>query len=284
MALWVADPGPQTTLQDLGRSEYQRFGVPVSGPMDEVALQAANLLVGNPPAAAGLEFALRGPELLADSDCLVAVCGADSWLSVDRRKLPGWMGVRVRAGQKIQAVLGQNGAWGYLAVSGGLAAPPVLGSASTYLRGGFGGLDGRALQEGDWLASRSEGRFAGQYAGSRLREMGWLTVSQDIEVGVVPGPQEEWFGEAGLAVFFNSQFCILTESDRMGYRLEGVEVPRRKGEMLSEGMVMGSIQVPPSGQPIVMMADRPTTGGYPKIGTVMRADLPRLAQLRPGER
>jgi antagonist of KipI len=282
MALWVSDPGPLTTVQDACRGGYQRFGVPVSGAMDWPALRAANLLVGNPPGAAGLEFAFQGPSLVTDRDCLVSICGADCCVRVDERWLPGWRGVRVKAGQEIQAVMGDNASWGCLAISSGLDVPRVLGSAATYLRGPFGGLEGRALREGDWLFCQKEGSCPSEFGGSRLRRMDWLQCGQALEARVVPGPQADWFGEAGLNALLQSQFTIHAQSDRMGYRLEGTAIPRRKGDMLSEGMVMGSIQVPPNGQPIVMMADRPTTGGYPKIGTVIRADLPRLAQLRPG--
>ena len=196
--------------------------------------------------------------------------------------LPGWQGVRVRAGQAIQPVIGPNAAWGYLSVSGGLDVPLVLGSASTYLRGGFGGLEGRPLRAGDRLFSRTEGRFPAELAGARLASPGKFQSGQSIDVRVVPGPQEDLFGERGLHALLTGEFTLLPESDRMGYRLQGPPIPRRAGDLLSEGMAPGSIQVPPSGQPIVMMADRPTTGGYPKIATVIRADLPRLAQLRPG--
>ena len=159
----------------------------------------------------------------------------------------------------------------------------VLGSASTYLRGGFGGLEGRALRAGDWLFSREEGSSRPELAGSRLANGMIPKYVQEIEVRVIPGPQDDWMGEAGMQVFTTSLYQLSASSDRMGYRLEGEPIPRRKGDLLSEGMVFGSIQVPPDGQPIVMMADRPATGGYPKIATVIRADLPKLAQLRPGE-
>lgn len=282
MAWYVVEPGPQTTVQDLGRPGFQRFGVPVSGAMDEFALRAANLLVGNPPGAAVLEFVFQGPRLAVDADCLVACCGGDSRLRVDGRDLPGWQSVRVRAGQVIQPVIGAHTTWGCLSVSGGLDVPLVLGSASTYLRGAFGGLEGRPLRAGDWLFSRTEGRFPAELAGARLASPGKFQSGQSIEARVVPGPQEDWFGEEGLRALFTGEFTLLPESDRMGYRLQGSPIPRRSGDLLSEGMTPGSIQVPPNGLPIVMMADRPTTGGYPKIATVIRADLPRLAQLRPG--
>jgi antagonist of KipI len=282
MALWVADPGPFCSLQDLGRRGYQRLGVPVSGAMDWAALTAANRLVGNPAGAAALEFAFRGPSLVAEADCLMAVCGGDSSLRLDGKSLPGWRGVWVRTGQTVQAQVGPNAAWGYLAVNGGLVVPPVLGSASTYLRGGFGGLEGRLLRAGDRLALGPGDGNGSVLAGSRLCSLDWLHPDAEQVVRVAFDVQTDWFEEAGRAALCAAPYALLPESDRMGYRLEGQTIPRRAGEILSEGMCFGSIQVPPNGQPIVMMADRPATGGYPKIAAVIRADLPILVQVRPG--
>lgn len=284
MALRVVDPGgPLTTLQDLGRSGYQRFGVPAAGAMDWYALQAANRVVGNPPDAPAIEFAFLGPTLAAERDCLVCVTGGGFRLQVGRRELPAWTAAVLRAGETVQILDDSSGSWGYLAISGGLAVPAVLGSASTYLRGGFGGLDGRVLRAGDVLYSQMEGGYRAELAGGRLDREAVPTYTQDIDLRVVIGPQQNWFDEESLAIFTGSPYRVSANSDRMGYRLEGQLVPRQKGDLLSEGMVFGSVQVPPDGKPIVMMADRPVTGGYPKIATVIRADLPKLAQLRPGE-
>jgi antagonist of KipI len=284
MALWVADPGgPLTTVQDLGRAGMERFGVPAAGAMDWFALRAANRLVGNPPGAAVLEFAFQGPRLAADRDCLVCVTGGGFHLRIGGRDLPGWTAVLLRAGEEILIPGDSSGSWGYFSVSGGLAVQAVLGSASTYLRGGFGGLEGRALRAGDCMYSREEGSNRSELAGSRLTQAMIPKFAQEIEARVISGPQKDWFADAGMEVFTSSLYHLSASSDRMGYRLTGEPIPRRKGDLLSEGMVFGSIQVPPDGQPIVMMADRPATGGYPKIATVIRADLPKLAQLRPGE-
>jgi antagonist of KipI len=284
MAYWVADPGgPLTTVQDLGRVGMERFGVPAAGGMDWFAMRAANLLVGNPPGAAVLEFAYQGPRLAADRDGLVCVTGGGFHLRIGERGLPGWTAVIVRAGEEITILGDGSGSWGYFAVSGGLAVDAVLGSASTYLRGGFGGLEGRALRAGDGLYSRDEGSGCPELAGSRLPNGMMPKYEQEIEVRCIPGPQNDWMGEAGMQSFTASLYQLSASSDRMGYRLEGKPIPRRKGDLLSEGMVFGSIQVPPDGQPIVMMADRPATGGYPKIATIIRADLPKVAQLLPGK-
>jgi antagonist of KipI len=283
MALWIAESGALSTLQDAGRAGYERFGVPVSGAMDWYALQAANRLVGNPDGAAAIEFAFQGPAMVTEGDYLAAICGGGFYPVVDGRTLPGWTAIYLRAGQTLAVGSREPGCWGYVAIGGGLDAPDVLGSASTYLRGGFGGLDGRALRAGDWLYPREAGRVRVELAGRRLDPQAQPVAAQEVIVRVVPGPQSDWFDPHGLEVFTGSTYRVGANSDRMGYRLEGEMIPRRKGDLLSEGMVFGAVQVPPDGKPIVMMADRPATGGYPKIATVIRADVPRLAQLRPGE-
>lgn len=280
MALVVLDPGPLTTVQDGGRLGWERYGVPPSGPMDWYAFRAANLLVGNDPRAAGLEFAYQGPSLLAEVDLLVAATGGD--LRIGKMRLPGGMATLVGAGQIFQ-VERCEGCWAYLAVAGGLDVPTVLGSRATYLKGKFGGLAGRQLMAGDRLGCGTPANNWRERAGSRLREAARPVYTQNILVRVVAGPQLDWFEPNAVADFIGAEYRVLPASDRMGYRLSGPTVHRRPGDLLSEGMAAGSLQVPPDGQPIVMLADRPTTGGYPKIATVIRADIPKLTQLRPGE-
>lgn len=282
MGFEVVEPGLFSTLQDAGRYGYERFGVPVSGPMDWYAFTCANRLVDNPIDAAAVEYAYQGPTLVASQHVLVAVCG-DCTVRLDRVRLPAWSAIRVSAGQTLEIDGGTAGCWGYLAVSGGFAAPLSLGSRSTYLRGGFGGIEGRVLRAGDWLESRAQGATPWHLAGSRIDAEAMPVCQQALVARVVPGPQADWFDERAMQVLLGEEFHLSLGSDRMGYRLEGEAIPRRSGEILSEGMPMGAIQVPPDGKPIVMMADRPPTGGYPKIGSVIRADLPALAQMRPGE-
>jgi biotin-dependent carboxylase-like uncharacterized protein len=283
MALQVLEGGFLASVQDQGRLGYERFGVPVSGAMDWFALAAANHLVGNPWDAAGIEMAMQGARLAALETCLVAVAGPGFRLSVAGRTYPAWMSVAAPAGALIE-VLGEGGFWGYLAASGGIATLPVLGSRSTYLRGKFGGLEGRALQPGDVLP-------LGQPPAGPLSTLAGRALPVDTLPGyaaapaieVVRGPQAAMFPEEAFETFFSASYTVGEASDRMGYRLEGAALaPGTLADILSEGLAAGAVQVPGSGQPIVMLADRQTTGGYRKIATVIRADLPVLAQCPPG--
>jgi len=288
--LEVIEGGFLTTVQDTGRVGWGCFGVPPAGPMDPFAFRAANLLVGNPPDAAGLEITLAGPVLRASCECLIAVCGAEFDVRVGSLPAPTWHAVFVRAGYEIRFGQRRNGARAYLAVSGGIVLPQFLGSCATYLPGGFGGLEGRALRAGDQL-------FLGRYRDSDLRDSdlliragkAWprsarLPYSPNPTLRVVMGPQDDYFTSEGLATFVESEYEVTRSSDRMGYRLCGPAVTHRdKADIVSDGVVTGSVQIPGDGQPIVMMADHQTTGGYPKIATVIRADLPLLAQCLPSD-
>lgn len=284
--LEVLDPGLLTTVQDAGRSGWARYGVPPSGPLDTAAFAAANALVGNPPTAAALEITLAGPVLRAERECLIAVCGAEFELWVGTLPAPTWHAVYVRAGRIITFGMRRSGARAYLAVSGGIALPPFLGSLATYLPGGFGGLDGRALRAGDRLP------LGGTIARDWMQRAGrvWPVdrrppYTTQPTLRVVLGPQDDYFTAEGVATFLNSAYQLTPEADRMGARLQGPPIAHRGPTgIVSDGVVVGSVQVPPDGQPIVMLADHQTTGGYPKIATVLRADLPLLAQCLPGDR
>jgi biotin-dependent carboxylase-like uncharacterized protein len=265
--------------------------------MDTFALQAANHLVGNSPGAAGLEITIAGPTLLAHDDCLIAVGGADLGLRVNGQPIPPWMSAYVRQGWRISFSGRRDGCRAYLAVAGGIDAPLVLGSRSTYLRGSFGGWEGRALKAGDILlvgADKDRGHFPARAARELSRDPAQLmhllpTYSDEPTVAVIPGPQSEAFSAAGVERFFGSQYQIGPSADRMGFRLLGPAVnhrgpdPQASADIISDGIVLGAIQVPADRQPIVMMADRQTTGGYPKIGVVASADIPVLAQCVPGK-
>ncbi len=291
----VLEPGFLTTLQDLGRVGYERAGVPVSGAMDRVALMAANALVGNanlpllarhPPGAAGLEAALAGPVLLAGAECLVAAAGRGFSLEVGERTLPLWMAAWVRAGETVALRAEAAGGWGYLAVSGGFDLPPVMGSRSTYLRGGFGGLAGRALQEGDALPLGTPALPPGELyarAGRELPPELRPAYSEAPTLDVVLGPQDGMFSAAGIQTFLGQEYALTPACDHMGYRLAGPRLEHAAGaDILSEGIPLGAVQVPGDGQPIVLMADRQTAGGYPKIAVLASASLPLLAQCSPG--
>ncbi len=281
--LRVIDPGPLTTVQDAGRFGYQQFGVPVSGAMDGYALRAANTLVGNAWHAAGLEIAFEGPTLEASDSYLIAVTGVGFEMRVHKRVMPLWTAIFVRRGREIQLGSRQRGGWCYLAIAGGIQTPPVLGSQATYLRGGFGGVEGRALRAGDVLPAGLPARAPLELAGRYLPEEKRPAYGERPTVEVILGPQADRFTEEGRQTFLSSEYKISLSSDRMGYRLEGPSVAHSAGaDLISDGLVAGSIQIPASGQPIVMMSDCPTTGGYPKIAAVASADMPLLAQCPPG--
>lgn len=283
MSLEILEVNGLATIQDAGRIGWRKFGVPASGPMDWFAFRAANLLAGNDPNAAAIELGGGGMTLRALRDCVIAVTGVGYALSVYIWDFPLWSSYYVRGGWTIRLDKLDSGMWAYLAISGSVQTPPTLDSASTYLRGPFGGLDGRTLQPGDVLRSGIPSRPLTDLAARTLPESARPVYSDSPTLEVIAGPQENYFTEESIAAFMSHEYTISPTSDRMGYRLEGhALIHLGKTELLSEGMTMGTIQVPSSGQPIVMMADCPTTGGYPKIGTVISADLPLLAQCAPG--
>lgn len=285
MKLNIIYAGPFTTVQDPGRFGFERFGVPQSGAMDWLSLHAANRLVGNPAGEAGLEFLFEGPHLVAEGNCLIAVTGRGYSLVINGRQIGSWRCALAREGEMIQIYPTGTAGWGYMAVSGGIDVPQVMGSRSTYLRGGFGGLQGRVLLDGDYLqvgVTAMEANWvnlAGRAIPAALRP----EFKDEMMVPVVIGPQADIFGEEGLNVFLTSEYQVNSTSDRMGYRLSGLVIPRTdQSELVSEGIAHGSVQVPSDGQPIVLMSDRPTTGGYHKIATVTMAGLSSFAQVMPG--
>lgn len=283
MSLEILEVNGLATIQDAGRIGWRKFGVPASGPMDWFAFRAANLLAGNDLGAAAIELGGGGMTLRALRDCVIAVAGEGFTLSIYIWDFPLWSSYYVRGGWTIRLDKLDSGMWVYLAVSGGVQTPPTLDSASTYLRGPFGGLDGRRLQAGDVLRSGAPSRPLTDLAARTLPESARPAYADSPTLEVILGPQGAYFTEESTATFMSHEYTISPTSDRMGYRLEGPALSRRvETELLSEGMTMGAVQVPSSGQPIVMMADAPTTGGYPKIGTVISADLPLLAQCAPG--
>jgi antagonist of KipI len=268
-----------TTIQDLGRRGYQASGVPVAGPMDWYSHRAANALVGNDPSAAALEITLIGPELVAEGEATVALWGADFSVDVDGVNASTNRPVVLRSGARLRMGGRRSGARAALAVRGGLDVPPLFGSRATHLASAMGPFGGRPLTAGDRLpiaaaASLPRGRgsapLAAATGGARVR--------------IVPAVHRERFTDDAWRGLTGERFVISPQSNRMGYRLDGPAL-RQQGdaEMLSEGMVMGAIQVPPAGQPILLMADCQTTGGYPTIADVITADLPIAGQLAPGD-
>jgi biotin-dependent carboxylase-like uncharacterized protein len=252
--------------------------------MDPFALRTANWLVGNPPDAAVLEITLAGPRLRATENCLIATAGADLGLWVNGWDLPPWMAVFVRQGWLIEFAGRQMGCRAVVAVAGGIDVEPVMGSRSTYLSGGLGGFEGRTLQRGDLVPVGQAAFNLPERAGRTFPRRLIPNYGDTPEVRVVLGPQDDYFTENGITTFLSREYEVSSTSDRMGCRLQGLPIAH-KGDtgIISDGIPLGAVQVPPDGQPIVMMADRQTTGGYPKIATVISADIPLLAQCMPGQ-
>jgi len=282
--LEVIEASGLATIQDLGRSGWGRFGVPLSGPMDAFAFQAANLLVGNPFNMAAIEIGGGEIELRADQDCVIAASGAGCSLSVYTWEFSLWDSCLVRAGWKIHLKKNGAGMWAYLAVAGGFDIDPILDSRSTYLRGHFGGMDGRVLQSGDKLKIAKPKSSLSELSARTLIQDARPAYDESPTVEVILGPQNDCFTGESIKIFLSTLYHVSTSSDRMGYRLEGAALNHSgSADLISEGMNIGAIQVPADGQPIVMMADCATTGGYPKIASVIRADLSLLAQCTPGK-
>ncbi|QHJ01590.1 5-oxoprolinase/urea amidolyase family protein [Xylophilus rhododendri] len=288
----VERPGMYSLLQDLGRLGHQLIGVPVNGPMDEWSHRLANALVGNPADAAVLECTLTGPRVSFGQDVLIALCGADLQASAEGRPVPLQRPVMLRAGVALEFGERRAGARVYLAVRGGFATEPVLGSRSTYVRGGLGGFQGRALKKGDVLplGAAEETPLAELLRDSGLPMLADLPRALTLPAHLpgrlrfVPGPHWAHFTDEAKDAFTTLPYRVSQETDRMGARLSGQALKLKAPlELVSEATVFGTVQVPPDGQPIVLMADRQSAGGYPKIGYVCSADLPLLAQSLPGD-
>lgn len=276
----VVRPGMLTTVQDLGRWGRQSIGMPVAGPMDAYSHRLANLLVGNPPSLATLEVTLIGPELEFDQDAVLAITGATFDVTLADEAVTMGSPFRVKRGQRLHFGRRRLGARAYLGIAGGIDTVPVAGSRATNVMARVGGLEGRALRVGDRLPLGSPlERDARNRRGVSLPLGEGRTL-----VRVLPGPQSEWFAKGALEGLCHGACRVSPRSNRMGYRLEGAPIVRVLArEPLSEPVPMGAIQVPDAGEPIVLMADRQTVGGYPKIATIISADLPLAGQLAPGE-
>lgn len=286
----VIAPGMLTTIQDLGRDGFAAIGVCVGGAADPLSLRIGNRLVGNPDSAAAIEMTLLGGAFRFESAATVALAGAEIDATVERagglkRPLVAWSAARVEAGEIVRTGPMPRGARSYLCISGGVRVDTVMGSASTHLAGGFGGFRGRALRKGDkiTLGEPSSGA-AGKT--DMARALGQDTL-QRRSLRATLGPHAGLFAEDAVAKFWGSEFATSNRSDRAGLRLTSTaQSPiraRDQGSLTSEGMAWGCVQVPPGGEPIVLMVDLPTTGGYPVIACVASVDLPALGQLRPGD-
>jgi len=282
-AFRVLSPGSLTTVQDRGRFGFLDRGVPPSGALDPFAFRAANLLAGNPGGAAVLEITMMGPALEVLCDAAdIALAGADMGLTVNRQAAPMWQTVRVRKGDLVRVGQARSGCRAYLAVTGGIDVPVIMGSRSTCLKARIGGVEGRMLRKGDILR-RLEGE---PLRHPRVFPPGRIPVYRpEIVLRAIPGPQEEAFG-SGLGMFFDALYDIAPEADRMGYRLQGPPVHHVEGfpqSIISEPTVPGNVQLPADGRPIILLVEQ-TTGGYTKIATVISPDIPKIAQAIPGNR
>jgi biotin-dependent carboxylase-like uncharacterized protein len=287
-ALRVVAPGLMTTLQDLGRPGYQRLGVPVSGALDQISFRAANLLVGNGPGVGALEIAYQGPTLSVDADSVrIAIAGGHAPIDILKpsgevsRSLAPFQSGRLVGGEVVRMGALAGSAVAYLAVEGGFDIAPVLGSQSTLTRAAIGGFKGRALQAADVLPLKHAAA-----AERDERILAALDLAPRKRVRIVLGPQDDHFTSAGLRTLLTSTYTVSRATDRMGMRLEGppLEHSSKGYDIVSDGIALGSIQVPGNGLPIILLADRQTTGGYAKIATVVSADIPTLGRLAPGAR
>jgi len=277
----VIEPGPFSTVQDRGRWGYQQMGLPVSGALDPLAFRMANLLVGNPENAAVIECTIVGPQLAFMKEVDIAVTGADMQMKLNHKPLENWRTIRVKPGDLLSFQSAKQGCRGYLAVTGGIDVPEVMGSRSTFTGGKLGGYHGRPLRKGDILKS-SPGRPLEWPR--RLPESYTPPYSGHVELRAVPGPQDDFFQEC-LKTLFGSEYTVSGRADRMGYRLEGPAVVQKEGappSIISEPTMPGGIQVPADHQPIVLLVEQ-TVGGYTKIATVISTDISRIAQATPGD-
>ena len=280
----VIRPGLLTTVQDVGRIGYQRFGMPVSGAMDHLALLIANRLVGNPDKTAALEFTLQGPELFFEAGATCAITGGDFSPALDQIAVQNWKPFSIQAGSTLSFGKRKSGARGYIALSGGLDVPEILGSRSTHLRSQTGGFKGRALQKDDVLTYRNSSCSLTQYLDRTVTPDILSIYHSNARIRAVRGPHADLFASEALDNLQRHDFRLSPQSDRMGYRLLGIPLAHAKSpHILSEAVPLGAIQVPANQQPILLMADRQTTGGYPIIAVVISADIPLAAQLMPGD-
>jgi antagonist of KipI len=281
----VIEPGILTTIQDIGRYGFSQFGVPPSGALDTFSYRAANLLVGNKQGEASLETTIMGLKLKALREVVIAVTGGDLSPALNGEPLEMWRAHLLVEGDVVSFKKVRTGCRAYLAASGGLIVPKVMGSRATYLSGKFGGLDGRGLKKGDILFTLDIPCSLSQL-GFRFPSDWIPQIDKEALLRVIPGPQDRHFTEKGFQTFSSSSYQVTPQCDRMGVRLEGPKIERRSDveeSIISEGLIPGAIQVPGDGQPIIILTEL-VTGGYTKIATVISVDLPRVAQLKPGDR
>lgn len=284
MSITILNPGLLTTVQDFGRIGYQQFGVPVSGVVDPRAMSIANILVDNPEDEAVLECTMLGPQICFHAANAIAITGGDLGPTIDNQPIPNYAAIRVEAGQVLRFAGLRSGCRAYIAFAGGLDIAPVMGSRSTYMKAKIGGVEGRKLQKDDVIKFRKPNP---DLRGLNIRHISPEFVPRlEYKLRVVLGPQDDMFTEHGIETFLSESYVVTPEFDRMGCRLDGeiIEHKGESGDIISDGIAFGAIQVPTAGKPIIMLSDRQTTGGYTKIANVISADFRILAQLKAGDR
>ena len=287
MGIRILDGGLLTTVQDKGRTGYQKSGMPVAGAMDSHAMNLANILVGNNRSSAVLEATVQGPAIEFTEAAVIAVCGGNLSPQLAGAPLPMNRAVAVRAGEVLRFGAPVAGCRSYIAFAGGLDIPLVMSSRSTYLKAGLGGFRGRRLQKGDEIGlTASRAKLPGMEARVVPEEM-LPDYRHEADIRIVLGPQDDYFTEYAMMGFFHDFYTVTNACDRMGYKLDGRKLPHvqlEDGNIISDGVAFGSIQIPPDGLPIIMMADHQTTGGYTKVGAVITVDLPLVANMQPGDK
>jgi len=281
----VIKPGFFDTIQDLGRPGFQQYGMPVSGAMDSFALRIGNQLLGNKEGEAGIEMSTPGLSLEVLNQTIITITGGDFNPTINDLPTLMWGVLRVRKGDIISFTKIKNGCRSYLLVAGGINVPDVLGSKSTYVRGKIGGLEGRPLKKTDIVNIGEPNEGLGNINRRKISNVNIPIYQEENEIRVILGPQDDYFTEEGLHTFLNYFYEITINSDRMGYRLKGPKIESKNGsDIITDGIPLGSIQVPRDGMPIVMLADHQTTGGYAKIATVISIDIDKFAQMKPGNK
>lgn len=279
----ILNPGLLTTVQDAGRIGYQAFGVSVSGVMDPRAMNIANILVGNDDNEAVLECTMMGPQIRFDVSNVIAITGGDLGASVDGQPIPTYRAVKVQAGQTLRFTGLRGGCRAFIAFAGGLDIPLVMGSRSTYMKAKIGGLEGRKLQKDDVIGFRDPKETIHNFDIRGFTPE--FVPRKEYTLRVILGPQDDMFTEEGVKTFLTETYTVTPEFDRMGCRLDGAVIQHKEsGDIISDGIAFGAVQVPSAGKPIIMLADRQTTGGYTKIANVITADFRLLAQMKAGDK
>ena len=283
MSITVQNPGLLTSVQDAGRVGYQQFGVSVSGVMDPRAMKIANILVGNDENEAVLECTMMGPQLQFNRANVIAITGGDLGPTLDGQPVATYAAFAVQTGQTLRFTGLRTGCRAYIAFAGGLDIPLVMGSRSTYMKAKIGGIDGRKLEKGDEIGFRDPNPDVLNLVQRRIAPE--VTARSAYTVRVLMGPQDDMFTQTGIDTFLTETYTVTNDFDRMGCRMDGPEIEHKDGgDIISDGIAFGAIQVPTAGKPIIMLADRQTTGGYTKIANVITADFRIIGQLKGGDR